>query len=77
MIDMFRKSVIAGMFIALGCMVNLKVGGYFGSFLFSFGLLSVVLYGVPLYTGKAGLCKTGNDVKRLPAIFCGNIIGTS
>ena len=77
MIDTLRKSVIAGMFIALGCMVNLKVGGYFGAFLFSFGLLSVVLYGVPLYTGKAGFCKTGNDVKRLPAIFCGNIIGTS
>ena len=77
MIDTLRKSVIAGMFIALGCMVNLKVGGYFGAFLFSFGLLSVVLYGVPLYTGKAGFCKTGEDVKRLPIILLGNIIGTS
>lgn len=77
MIDTLRKSVIAGMFIALGCMVNLKVGGYFGAFLFSFGLLSVVLYGVPLYTGKAGFCKTGEDVKRLPVILLGNIIGTS
>ena len=77
MIDTLRNSVIAGMFIALGCMVNLKVGGYFGAFLFSFGLLSVVLYGVPLYTGKAGFCKTGEDVKRLPIILFGNIIGTS
>lgn len=77
MIDTLRKSVIAGMFIALGCMVNLKVGGYFGAFLFSFGLLSVVLYGVPLYTGKAGFCKTGEDVKRLPIILLGNIIGTT
>ena len=66
---MFGKSVIAGMFIALGCMVNLKVGGYLGAFLFSFGLLSVVLYAVPLYTGRAGFCSTAEDLKHLPLVL--------
>lgn len=74
---MFGKAVIAGMFIALGCMVNLKVGGYLGAFLFSFGLLSVVLYAVPLYTGRAGFCSTSEDLKRLPLMLLGNVVGTT
>lgn len=71
----FRKSVLAGLFISLGCIVNLSVGGALGAFLFSFGLLSVVLYGVPLYTGKAGFCSTIDDLKRLCVILLGNIVG--
>lgn len=74
---MFGKSVIAGMFIALGCMANLKVGGYLGAFLFSFGLLSVVLYSVPLYTGRAGFCSTDEDLKHLPLVLLGNVVGTT
>lgn len=72
---LFRKSVLAGLFISLGCIVNLRVGGALGAFLFSFGLLSVVLYGVPLYTGKAGFCSTIDDLKRLCVILLGNIVG--
>lgn len=74
---MFGKSVIAGMFIALGCMAYLKVGGYLGAFLFSFGLLSVVLYSVPLYTGRAGFCSTSEDLKHLPLVLLGNLVGTT
>lgn len=74
---MFGKSVIAGMFIALGCMANLKVGGSIGAFLFSFGLLSVVLYSVPLYTGRAGFCSTAEDLKYLPLVLLGNVVGTT
>lgn len=71
----FRKAVLAGLFISIGCIVNLKVGGAIGAFLFSFGLLSVVLYGVPLYTGKAGFCSTVDDLKRLCVILLGNVVG--
>ena len=74
---MFGKSVIAGMFIALGCMAYLKVGGYLGAFLFSFGLLSVVLYSAPLYTGRAGFCSTAEDLKYLPLVLLGNAVGTT
>ena len=74
---MFCKSVIAGMFIALGCMANLKVGGHLGAFLFSFGLLSVVLYSAPLYTGRAGFCSTAEDLKYLPLVLIGNVVGTT
>lgn len=72
---LFRKSALAGIFISLGCIVNLKVGGALGAFLFSFGLLSVILYGVPLYTGKAGFCEKPCDLKRLCLILLGNIVG--
>ena len=74
---MFCKSVIAGMFIALGCLANLKVGGHLGAFLFSFGLLSVVLYSAPLYTGRAGFCSTAEDLKYLPLVLLGNVVGTT
>ena len=50
MIEIFKSSILAGMFISLGCIVNLTVGGYLGAILFSFGLLSVVHYKLKLYT---------------------------
>lgn len=74
---LFRKSILAGVFISLGCIANLKVGGYLGAFLFSFGLLSVVLYSVPLFTGKAGFCTTKGDIKNLPFILIGNLVGVA
>jgi formate/nitrite transporter FocA (FNT family) len=74
--DILKKAIIAGMFISLGCIVNLKVGGNLGAFLFSFGLFSVVLYGVPLFTGKAGFCESIKDIKHLPLVLLGNILGT-
>lgn len=74
-LEYFRKSVFAGLCIAIGGTVYLSVGGVTGAFLFSLGLLAVVHYQIPLYTGKAGFCKTSHDVKMLPLILLGNIIG--
>ena len=76
MFNLFLKSILAGIFISIGGIVNLKVGGPFGAFLFSFGLLSVVHYSLPLYTGKSGFCKYSDDIKVLPIILFGNIVGT-
>lgn len=75
--ESFRKSILAGIFISIGGIVNLKVGGVVGAILFSFGLLSVIYYGLPLYTGKAGFCQNIKDLKKLPLILLGNVVGTA
>ena len=62
MIEIFKSSILAGMFISLGCIVNLTVGGYLGAILFSFGLLSVVHYKLKLYTGTIGFFMNLNGV---------------
>ena len=76
LIKILRSAVLAGIFISVGGIINLKVGGHLGAFLFSFGLLSVVHYGLSLYTGKSGFCKYLQDFKVLPLILLGNILGT-
>lgn len=76
MLNLFLKAILAGVFISIGGIVNLKIGGPLGAFLFSFGLLSVMHYSLPLYTGKAGFCKYSEDVRVLPIILIGNILGT-
>lgn len=76
LIRILCSAVLAGIFISVGGIINLKIGGPLGAFLFSFGLLSVVHYGLSLYTGKAGFCKYPQDFKVLPLILLGNILGT-
>lgn len=75
LLEYFRKSIFAGVCISIGGTIYLSVGGIAGAFLFSFGLLAVVHYQIPLYTGKAGFCKTSHDIKMLPIILIGNILG--
>lgn len=48
------RGVLAGIFIALGGAVFLKLGGVVGAVMFSFGLVMVVHFKTPLYTGTAG-----------------------
>lgn len=69
-------SILAGMMIALGCVLYIKVGGGLGAFLFSVGLLSVVQYEFKLFTGKAGLLAT-KEIKPLELckIWFGNFLG--
>lgn len=76
LLNTLRKSILAGIFISLGGIIYLKIGGYFGAFLFSFGLLAVVHYSLPLYTGRAGFCKYSEDIIILFFILVGNILGT-
>lgn len=73
-----REAFGAGVFISLGCIVNLKVGGIIGAILFSFGLVSVCYYGLGLYTGTAGFFnhKSLKSWKRLGIILGGNVLGT-
>ena len=42
----FPLSILAGICISIGCVVNLRVGGVAGAVLFAFGLTTVVYYGL-------------------------------
>ena len=69
---MNRESLFSGILIGLGATGYLALGGIPGAVIFAFGLVCVVLFGVPLYTGKAGVT---NDIPALVKIWLFNIIG--
>ena len=81
MIKTLRSSIFAGIaigtagfgFLASGVQSE-AYGSLVGAVLFSFGLLTVVGYGLRLYTGTAGFIKK-NEVGTLFLILLGNIIG--
>ena len=69
-----RRSLFAGLLIGLGACGFLALGGIPGAIIFAFGLIGVVLSGVPLYTGRAGvmpLKQTGS----LVLIWLFNVLG--
>ena len=76
------NAVLAGIFIGLAGTVYLSVPNQFaGSFLFGFGLLTIVCYGFKLYTGAIGyLVNQGRNTLKyagsLVIIWIGNWIGT-
>ena len=47
-----RQSIMAGILIGLGACGFLALGGLTGAIIFAFGLIGVVLTGIPLYTGR-------------------------
>ncbi|MGN1210980.1 MAG: formate/nitrite transporter family protein [Candidatus Cryptobacteroides sp.] len=74
--DLTKRSIMAGAMIAFGGFANLAVGGVAGSILFSFGLISVYIYGLFLFTGQAG--RVDFNVRRhlwLLGVLAGNIVG--
>ena len=81
MIRLLRSSIFAGIaigtagfgFLASGVQSE-AYGSLVGAVLFSFGLLTVVGYGLKLYTGTAGFIRK-NEVGTLFLILLGNIIG--
>ena len=66
------KSILAGIAIAIGAYINLKLGGIAGAIFFSVGLFLVCNFGLNLYTGKVGY--TG-IIKNIP-ILLGNLVGS-
>lgn len=81
MIKFLRSSIFAGIaigtagfgFLASGVQTE-AYGSLVGAVLFSFGLLTVVVYKLKLYTGTAGFILK-NEVGSLFLILLGNIIG--
>lgn len=44
-------SIISGLLIALGCCVNMHIGGILGALFFACGLVTIVTFKLPLFTG--------------------------
>ena len=72
--ETFLSAILAGICIAIGGTVFLKVGGVAGAILFSFGLVTVVSYKLKLYTGTAGFVDRKTFWSLIP-ILLGNILG--
>lgn len=74
---MFMKAVYAGAMIGIGGIVYLSVENkVVGSLLFSFGLLTIVVQGYNLYTGKIGFVKQIKELPDMLIIILGNYTGT-
>lgn len=75
--NLILSSILAGVCISIGCIVNLMVGGGpLGAILFTFGLITVVHYKYALFTGTAGFIKNYEDSLNLFfIIFIGNFVG--
>ena len=73
----FWRSILAGICIGLGGAIFLKLGGIIGAVMFAFGLLSVVHFKLPLYTGTAGFIKINkfSEYFTMILILLGNIFG--
>ena len=69
-----RGALLSGILIGLGAAGYLTVGGIPGAIIFAFGLIGVVIFEVPLYTGKAGVLKL-NESWTLIRIWFWNVIG--
>lgn len=72
------SAMLSGILIGCGCLVYMSVSNNIaGSFLFSFGLITIVLRGYLLYTGKIGYIWDKEILKLIPIIILGNLIGTT
>ena len=69
-----RESLLSGILIGLGSAGYLTLGGILGAVIFAFGLIGVVIFGIPLYTGKAGVLKI-DESWTLVRIWFWNVIG--
>lgn len=72
------KSILAGIMISIGCIVNLSCDNkYRGAMLFSIGLITILLFDFNLYTGK--VCYIPNNkpkyILKVLLILVGNILG--
>lgn len=78
-IELFRQTfplaILAGLCIAMAGTVYLRVGGIGGACLFAFGLMTVVYYGLKLYTGTAGFIRATGDWTMICIVLLGNIVG--
>lgn len=57
----FKKAVLAGVFIGIGCTVYLYMENkYLASFLFGLGLFTIINFKLNLFTGKIGYLSKDN-----------------
>lgn len=74
--QLLNKSIVAGILIGIGVIINLILGiPLAGACLFAFGLLIIIQLSLPLYTGKIGFINKIITKKDLSIILIGNLIG--
>ena len=74
MTNIIRSSFLSGVCIGIAGFGYLAEKSIIGAVLFAFGLLTVVHYGLKLYTGTAGFIRRG-ELIQLMIILLFNIIG--
>lgn len=72
--ELARSSILAGIAIGIAGFGFLAEKSIIGAVLFAFGLLTVVHYGLKLYTGTAGFIKKGEAGQLFFILLC-NLIG--
>ncbi len=76
-VGILLKAVYAGFMIGIGGMIYLSVENkIIGALLFSFGLLTIVVQGFYLYTGKIGFVTKIKELMYIGIIILGNYVGT-
>ena len=74
-ISTIRKSILSGILIGLGVLINVQAtSSILGALLFSFGLLTIINMSLYLYTGKIGFL-TKENKPTLIVILIFNFIG--
>lgn len=70
------SAILAGFVISMAAFYySTMSGAVVGAVIFAFGLITVVLYKMPLYTGSAGFIKIPNDIDILAVILSMNVVG--
>lgn len=70
-----RNAAVAGFLIGLGVIINTQAANpVLGACLFSFGLLTIIHLGLPLFTGRVGFIGTEKGKNLIPILFF-NLIG--
>lgn len=72
--DIFA-GIAAGFAIGIGATIYLTVGGIVGAFMFSIGLISVILYRLPLFTGQAWKVWGWKGMGWLIIVLLCNLVG--
>lgn len=73
------KSLLAGVCIGIGGIVYLNtvsVNNIAAALLFSVGLISISIFGIPLYTGRIGFATRKTFPGLIPVVVC-NILGAA
>ena len=77
-VQLIKEGILAGAMIGIAGFAYLAVGGFYGALLFSFGLVSIYVYKLKLFTGTAGNFKLNAEgIAALCCVLILNIIGTA
>ena len=72
----YKKSIASGILVGIGVITSISVDNkYISAMLFSFALLSIILFNLPLYTGKIGYFRLYNRKTILLKTLIGNLSG--